>query len=142
MTLAASVAKPVSRLKNPKAVPRDSGGEASATRVANKPCVNPICRPHSATPRATPPRFATEASARSAPASKTNADPHAAPGAPAGPFDRRKTQWVFAPVDAGRPRRPLDRQQNQRQRQKCRNHRDPEHSLEIIRRPPHQADGE
>ncbi len=73
---------------------------------------------------------------------KYDADHHHAPVDRPEAFDRLDTQWIFGPADTGWPRRFLDREQDQRQRQKCRNDRDPEHRLEIIRRPPHQADGE
>lgn len=50
--LAASNARPVTRLNMPKAVPRNSVGAASAISVARTPYVNPICRPHRLTPMA------------------------------------------------------------------------------------------
>ena len=44
------MATPLTRLNRPKAVPRKSAGAVSATMVANKPCVMPMCTPHKATP--------------------------------------------------------------------------------------------
>ena len=44
------IAKPLARLKKPKAVPRRSAGAVSATMVASKPWVIPMCKPHSEIP--------------------------------------------------------------------------------------------
>ena len=45
-----NVATPVISSKTPNAVPRRCSGAASATAAASKPCVTPICRPHSPPP--------------------------------------------------------------------------------------------
>ncbi len=70
--LAASMAMPLTRLKTPKAVPRNSSGAVSATSAANRPCVRPMCRPHSATPIITTVTLPPMASARSARISSAN----------------------------------------------------------------------
>jgi len=84
--LAMSMAMPLTRLKNPNAVPRRSAGAVSATIVAISPCVNPMCRPHSATPNNTTPQWLPEASTRSAantPALNANKHTAAKPKVPA-----------------------------------------------------------
>src|SRR5215207_6011547 len=90
MTLAASIASPPSRLKNPKAVPRNSAGAVSATRAASNPCVSPMWRPQSTTPSATPPTDGSRANAMSAatsssmPPASTTVRPRRSEIAPAG----------------------------------------------------------
>ena len=65
-TLAASKATPLTRLNTPKAVPRNSAGAVSATSADSRPCVSPMCRPHSATPIITVGTLLPSASTRSA----------------------------------------------------------------------------
>src|SRR6185295_4862822 len=64
--LAISSANPDTRLKKPYAVPRRSAGAVSATIVASKPCVMPICKPHSVMPPPTQLQWLLQASMTSA----------------------------------------------------------------------------
>ena len=57
---------PLTRLKTPKAVPRNAAGAERATIAESNPWVSAMCNPQSATPAATRPMFTASASTTSA----------------------------------------------------------------------------
>ena len=62
--LAVKVATPTISSKIPNAVPRKCSGAASATAAESRPCVIPICRPHSAPPSMVVQRLSAQAKTR------------------------------------------------------------------------------